>query len=193
MDKDIYSIPNLLSLLRVVLVPVLVVAVYFREANGFLLLLAVSLFSDMLDGYFARKLNQVTEFGARLDSWADMATYAMMIIGLYYIWPLIFIDQLFYLIAATLSYVLPVVIALIRFSSFPSYHTWGAKIAAVLMAPAFYLLVLADNQIFFRLVIVFHVIVAIEEIAITFLLKKSKTNVASILTILTHRDNKPKG
>lgn len=139
MDKNIFSVPNLLSLLRVVLVPVLGVAVCFREASWFLLVLVISLLSDMLDGYFARKLNQVTEFGARLDSWADMATYAMMIIGLYYIWPLIFIDQLFYLVAAILSYVLPVVIAVIRFSHFPSYHTWGAKIAAVPYSASFLL------------------------------------------------------
>lgn len=190
MDKNIYSIPNLLSLLRLALVPVLIIAVCLKEINLFLLLLAISLLSDMLDGYFARKLQQVTEFGARLDSWADMATYAMMIIGIFYIWPVIFVEQLYFLIAATLSYVLPVVIALARFGSFPSYHTWGAKIAAVLIAPAFYLLVLADNQLFFRLVIVFHVIVAIEEIAITFLLKKSKTNVASILSILYCREDR---
>lgn len=190
MDKNIYSIPNLLSLLRLALVPVLIIAVCLKETNLFLLLLAISLLSDMLDGYFARKLQQVTEFGARLDSWADMATYAMMIIGIFYIWPVIFVEQLYFLIAATLSYVLPVVIALARFGSFPSYHTWGAKIAAVLIAPAFYLLVLADNQLFFRLVIVFHVIVAIEEIAITFLLEKSKTNVASILSILYCREDR---
>ena len=190
MDKNIYSIPNLLSLLRLALVPVLIIAVCLKETNLFLLLLAISLLSDMLDGYFARKLQQVTEFGARLDSWADMATYAMMIIGIFYIWPVIFVEQLYFLIAATLSYVLPVIIALARFRSFPSYHTWGAKIAAVLIAPAFYLLVLADNQLFFRLVIVFHVIVAIEEIAITFLLKKSKTNVASILSILYCREDR---
>lgn len=190
MDKNIYSIPNLLSLLRLALVPVLIIAVCLKETNLFLLLLAISLLSDMLDGYFARKLQQVTEFGARLDSWADMATYAMMIIGIFYIWPVIFVEQLYFLIAATLSYVLPVVIALARFGSFPSYHTWGAKIAAVLIAPAFYLLVLADNQLFFRLVIIFHVIVAIEEIAITFLLKKSKTNVASILSILYCREDR---
>ena len=127
MDKNIYSIPNLLSLLRLALVPVLIIAVCLKETNLFLLLLAISLLSDMLDGYFARKLQQVTEFGARLDSWADMATYAMMIIGIFYIWPVIFVEQLYFLIAATLSYVLPVVIALARFGSFPSYHTWGGK------------------------------------------------------------------
>ena len=189
-DKNIYSIPNLLSLLRLALVPVLVVAACLNEGQLFLLLLGICLLSDMLDGYFARKLQQVTEFGARLDSWADMATYAMMILGLNLIWPTIFDQQFLYLVAATLSYVLPVVVALVRFSSFPSYHTWGAKLAAVLIAPAFYLLVLYDEQTFFRLVIVFHVLVAMEEIAITMLLKKPKTNVASILTILRSSDSK---
>jgi CDP-diacylglycerol--glycerol-3-phosphate 3-phosphatidyltransferase len=189
-DKNIYSIPNLLSLLRLALVPVLVVAACLNEDQLFLLLLGICLLSDMLDGYFARKLQQVTEFGARLDSWADMATYAMMILGLNLIWPTIFDQQFLYLVAATLSYVLPVVVALVRFSSFPSYHTWGAKLAAVLIAPAFYLLVLYDEQTFFRLVIIFHVLVAMEEIAITMMLKKPKTNVASILTILSSSDSK---
>ena len=191
MDKSIYSIPNLLSLLRIALVPVLALAAAFNQADLFLLVLAISLLSDLLDGYFARKLHQVTELGARLDSWADMATYAMMIIGLYLIWPSVFDQQFFFLMAATLSYILPVIIALFRFGSFPSYHTWGAKLAALLIAPAFYLLILNDQQLFFRLVIVLHVVVALEEIAITIFLKKSETNVASILTILANRKNKP--
>lgn len=189
-DKNIYSIPNLLSLLRLALVPVLAVAACLNEAKLFLLLLGISLLSDMLDGYFARKLHQVTEFGARLDSWADMATYAMMILGLSLMWPIIFEQQFIYLVAATISYILPVIVALIRFSSFPSYHTWGAKLAAVLIAPAFYLLILYDEQAFFRLVIILHVVVAVEEIAITFMLKQPRTNVASILTILSSSDNK---
>ena len=191
MDKSIYSIPNLLSLLRIALVPVLALAAAFNQADLFLLVLAISLLSDLLDGYFARKLHQVTELGARLDSWADMATYAIMIIGLYLIWPSFFDQQFFFLMAATLSYILPVIIALFRFGSFPSYHTWGAKLAALLIAPAFYLLILNDQQLFFRLVIVLHVVVALEEIAITFFLKKSETNVASILIILANRKNKP--
>ena len=120
MDKSIYSIPNLLSLLRIALVPVLTLAAAFNQADLFLLVLAISLLSDLLDGYFARKLHQVTELGARLDSWADMATYAMMIMGLYLIWPSVFDQQFFFLMAATLSYILPVIIALFRFGSFPS-------------------------------------------------------------------------
>ena len=190
MDKSIYSIPNLLSLLRIALVPVLALSAAFNQGHLFLLVLAISLLSDLLDGYFARKLHQVTELGARLDSWADIATYAMMLLGLYLIWPRIFDQQFFFLMAGTLSYLLPVIIALFRFGSYPSYHTWGAKLAALLVAPAFYLLILNDQQLFFRMIIILHVVVALEEVAITFFLKKSETNVASILTIIANRNNK---
>ena len=134
------------------------------------MVLAISLLSDLLDGYFARKLQQVTELGARLDSWADMATYAMMIVGLYLIWPGVFDQQFFFLMAATLSYILPVIIALYRFGSFPSYHTWGAKLAALLIAPAFYLLILND-QMFFRLVIVFMWWLPLRKLPLHFYLK----------------------
>ena len=185
MAKTIYSIPNLLSLLRLALVPVLALTAAQGQKDWFLILLAVSLLSDMLDGYFARKLQQTSELGARLDSWADMLTYAAMILGIYLLWPSIFEQQKIFLLAATLSYILPVMLALSRFGSFPSYHTWGAKLAAVLLAPAFYLLILADNQLFFRAVIIFHAVVAIEEIAITFILKRPRTNVSSIITLLS--------
>jgi len=191
MAKTIYSIPNLLSLLRLALVPVLALTAAQGQANWFLVLLAVSLLSDMLDGYFARKLQQTSELGARLDSWADMLTYAAMILGIYLLWPIIFEQQKIFLLAATLSYILPVMLALSRFGSFPSYHTWGAKLAAVLLAPAFYLLILADNQLFFRAVIVFHAVVAIEEIAITFILKRPRTNVSSIITLLSGKSKTP--
>lgn len=66
-----YTIPNILSISRLALVPVLVALAYFGEAQAFLAVLAVSLLSDAFDGYIARKLNQTTELGARLDSWGD--------------------------------------------------------------------------------------------------------------------------
>lgn len=190
MEKFVYSVPNLLSLMRLVLVPLLAAFAALSEAGLFLSILAVSLISDMLDGYFARKLHQTTELGAKLDSLADMLTYGVMILGLYLIWPQLFFDQLIFVFAAALSYVLPVLFSLVRFAVFPSYHTWGAKIAAVLIAPAFYLLVLYGYQTFFQLVILFHLLVAVEEMAITMILKHPRTNIRSILSLRTRPDNK---
>ena len=89
-EPNIYSIPNILSLSRLALVPVLIALAYFGLAQEFLIVLAISLLSDVFDGYLARKLNQTSELGAKLDSWGDVLTYGCMILGLYWIWPQVF-------------------------------------------------------------------------------------------------------
>lgn len=184
MRSNLYSIPNLLSLLRLILVPILITLAAYGQAELFLLLLAVSLVSDVLDGYMARKLQQTSELGARLDSWGDILTYGAMISALYLIWPAIFSAQAGFLLAAMLSFILPLLLALSRFGSYPSYHTIGAKVTAILMAPAYYLLILWDTELFFRAVILLRVLVAVEEIAITFALKRPKSNVDSVFFLL---------
>jgi phosphatidylglycerophosphate synthase len=166
------------------LVPVLMVLAVFGQADLFLIVLAVSLVSDALDGYLARRLRQTSELGAKLDSWGDMLTYGAMILGLYLIWPPIFDTQAAFLLAAMLSFILPLLLALSRFGSFPSYHTFGAKVTAILMAPAYYFLILLDTELFFRAVIFLRVLVAVEEIAITFALKHPKSNVDSVFLLI---------
>jgi len=178
--SNLYSIPNILSLLRLALVPVLVGLASAQRGDIFLVVLAVSLLSDVLDGYLARKLGLVSELGAKLDSWGDILTYAAMILGLHLIWPDIFDQQAEFLFAAMMSFILPTLLAFRKFGAYPSYHTWGAKLAAVLMAPAYYVLILADADSFFRVVILFHLLVAAEEMAITFILNRPRSNVGSV-------------
>ena len=192
MSNNMYSIPNMLSFFRLLLVPVLTALAVAGNAKLFLLLLAFSLISDVLDGHMARKLQQTSELGAKLDSWGDMLTYAVMILGLYLIWPSIFTQQALFLLAAMLSYILPLALALNRFGSYPSYHTLGAKITAVLIAPAYYLLILWDSELFFRAVIMLRVLVACEEIAITCVLKHPRTNVGSIFALSLGRSSDSK-
>ena len=71
-----------------------------------------------------------------------------------------------------------------KFGEYPSYHTLGAKTAAVLMAPAFYLLTLMDADLFFNAVIIFHIIVAFEEMAITSVLNHPRGNVRSVFSLI---------
>jgi CDP-diacylglycerol--glycerol-3-phosphate 3-phosphatidyltransferase len=103
-----------------------------------------------------------------------------MILGLHLIWPSIFEQQAEYLFAAMMSFILPTLLAFRKFGAYPSYHTWGAKLAAVLMAPAYYVLILTDADSFFRVVILFHVLVALEEMAITYILNQPRSNVGSV-------------
>ena len=68
------NLPNILTLARILLIPVFLV-VYFLPRPGTYLVAAVlfglAAFTDWLDGYLARKLNQTTPFGAFLDPVAD--------------------------------------------------------------------------------------------------------------------------
>ncbi|MDX6688811.1 MAG: CDP-diacylglycerol---glycerol-3-phosphate 3-phosphatidyltransferase [Solirubrobacteraceae bacterium] len=68
------NLPNVLTLLRILLVPVLVVALLDETANGDLLaaiVFAVASFTDAVDGYLARSRNAITTFGKLMDPIAD--------------------------------------------------------------------------------------------------------------------------
>ena len=69
--KGHINLPNFLSLLRILLIP-LIFYLYGTGANlicGAVFLLAI--LTDYYDGYFARKLNQSSHFGSILDPVAD--------------------------------------------------------------------------------------------------------------------------
>ncbi len=68
------NIPNTLTLLRIILIPVMVVVFYLPFNNHLLvaaLIFGLAAITDWFDGYLARKLGQMTAFGAFLDPVAD--------------------------------------------------------------------------------------------------------------------------
>lgn len=76
--KDVFTIPNMLSLFRLVLIPVYVV-IYLNatELKDYFLaaaILAVSCLTDMIDGKIARHFNMISTLGKILDPIADKAT-----------------------------------------------------------------------------------------------------------------------
>lgn len=79
------NLPNALTLLRIFLVPVLVALLLTRTEHGLFLGAAVfglGVLTDYLDGYFARKRNQVTRLGILLDPIADKLLTAAAFISL---------------------------------------------------------------------------------------------------------------
>jgi cardiolipin synthase len=70
-SSRVFTIPNLVSLLRLALVPVFAVLIVVGEDVWALGVLAFSGFTDWLDGVLARRLHQVTRLGQMLDPAAD--------------------------------------------------------------------------------------------------------------------------
>lgn len=87
LKKEIFSIPNMLSYFRILLIPVFVVLFFNSgESVGYHIasaaVLIVSGLTDMLDGKIARKFNQITELGKIIDPIADKLTQCAVMICL---------------------------------------------------------------------------------------------------------------
>ena len=112
--KEIFTIPNLLSLFRLLLIP-LYITIYLNAKNQqdlFLAasILAVSCLTDLIDGKIARRFNMISHVGKILDPLADKLTQFSLIIcllsrykTLLYIVPLFVIKESFQLIAGGIS------------------------------------------------------------------------------------------
>lgn len=74
---NVFTLPNLLTVIRLLLVPCFFAGLYYEYAGHTWLdwpiriLLLVIIFSDFLDGYLARRWNTISEFGRLLDPMAD--------------------------------------------------------------------------------------------------------------------------
>ncbi len=78
-----WNIPNILTLLRIVLIPVLVVVFYLPGPWSYqisALIFGVAAITDWLDGYLARRLQQTSPFGAFLDPVADKLMVAVALV-----------------------------------------------------------------------------------------------------------------
>ncbi len=83
------SIPNILSFIRLILIPFFVITFYLPyewSAFATALIFWVAGVTDWFDGYLARKLNQTTRFGAFIDPVADklMVVTAMVLVVEHY-------------------------------------------------------------------------------------------------------------
>ena len=69
--SHVWTIPNVLTMLRLIMIPVFVVLFFNGSRKAALGVFCAASLTDMLDGYLARKLNQITDFGKLFDPLAD--------------------------------------------------------------------------------------------------------------------------
>ncbi len=174
------QIPNLLSLSRLAMVPLLGALAWLGHPTLFLIAFVASLASDVIDGWLARRIGVTTTLGSKLDSWGDLALYTTLPLFAWWLWPDILREQALPLGIALVAYFLPTLVGLLRFRRLTSYHTWGAKATSVVMGVAALCLFLGGPAWPFHLAVLLLVAEAIEEIAITFVLRKARNDVPSL-------------
>ena len=140
-SDELLTIPNLLSLLRLALIPVFLGFLITGQDLLALVTLVAGAVTDFLDGFLARRLHQVTKLGTLLDPIADRLTILSATIGLTYrgflpLWLLLVV-----LARDVGMLVLGLVLARNRIG--PPAVTWRGKIATFLLLAALPLLVVA--------------------------------------------------
>ena len=187
MAKSRLNLPNVLSAFRIVCVPVLLLFAWQGALALFLIGFALGLASDVLDGVLARRLGQVTEFGARLDQWGDFALWLSLPLAAWWLWPETIKREAPYVILALACMLLPTAIAWLKYRAVPGYHTWSVKFGSVAMGVSAALLLLFDIAWPFRLAASFQVLCAIDELGITLLLAECHHDVPTVFHALRMR------
>ncbi len=181
------NLPNILSLSRIALAPFALVAAFYGSEKLFFIFFTLMLVSDVLDGYLARKLHQCSKIGSKLDSIGDYITYLSVPFATWWLWPEIIEEEALYIAVIIALFLIPGIVARIKFGQMVAYHTWITKIAAVVVSVGLILLLFSKDNTLFHIAVYVMMIEATENLLITAVLKKPKTNVRSLWHVLKNK------
>lgn len=122
---------NALSFYRLCAAPVIVVLALSGNRTAFIVLMLLSLASDAVDGFLARRWREETRLGARLDALADSATLIAGLTGVWVFERAPFVAQPFWLLLFLAVLALATLTTLIRFRRLPAFHLYSFKPADV--------------------------------------------------------------
>ncbi len=184
--QDFYKLPNLISSIRILIVPLMFYFAFQKMETWFLATLLFSGFTDVLDGFLARKLKQITTLGSHLDSWGDFAIYSTMAICAWIIWPDIVKQEILYFALILFSFLLPVWVGLIKYGRLTSYHIWSVKLAVFAIFVGYIGLFSGFANWPLKLASYLCVYAGIEEILITLVMRRVRVDVRSIWSALRY-------
>lgn len=123
--ENVLNVPNAISFYRLIMFPVIFALIVIGQEKWFVVLISISLVSDILDGFIARTFNLRTRFGAALDNLADIGTYILALYGLFkFRWePIQPHAWLLYVFLA--AFLLSYVVAFARFKKIPGLHLYS--------------------------------------------------------------------
>ena len=180
-SKGVINIPNALSCFRIVAAPVLCYLIWTSNEFAFRWLITVSFFTDMIDGWIARRLHQTSKLGSILDSIGDSLTIIVGVIALIIFHPGLFNEYKLIVYVVIGLHLLQLSVSLWKYRKPSSFHTWSAKAAAFGIG-SFILVTLhlGFQEWLFYVAIGLLIIDAIEETILVFMIPEWKNDVKGL-------------
>jgi len=184
MWSDLKKISNQITLLRFLFLFLMWLGVFQEKPNYYLAFgLILCGITDFLDGFLARKLNQITEIGSRLDSWADNFLLISGIIWTVMLMPEIFTDNKLVFLITLGAYITFLLIGFIKFGRFANLHLYLSKLSTVILylflVHAFFIGIYSKTLFYFTISISF--ISAIEGIIIFLTSSEVNENIGTLI------------
>jgi len=193
MSKPGYYIVNGITLYRLMAAPLLLFLIINGQFGLFKWLLAVSFFTDSIDGYLARRFKVVSKFGAKLDSIGDDLTVIVAIIGMIIYKPEFLMQEIIIVVILLVLVAIQTLFALISYNKLSSFHTYAAKLAAVLQGVFLLLFFFLEEPVY----ILFYATAAVtaiellEEIIIVVMLPQWETDVKGLYWVMRKQKKNP--
>lgn len=186
--KKILTIPNLLGFYRLLMFPVILFFILSGKESLFAIFLVINLLTDVADGIIARRFNMVTEFGAKLDSMADNFTYLLAFLGLIVFKLDDFMPHIFSFALWFFLMISTVIVSLIKFKRFSSFHLYSFKIGGYIQG-AFFILLFTVGFItpFYYFMVIWGILASIEHITIQLIIPKMRSNAKGLFWVLKEK------
>ncbi|MDD3723345.1 MAG: CDP-alcohol phosphatidyltransferase family protein [Lutibacter sp.] len=176
-----FNIADWFSFYRIAAAPFLLIILWVGNRELFTWLLLVSYSTDAIDGFLARKLKITSARGSQLDSFGDQITFIVGLISVV-IYEYDFVKaHAFFIIMVLAIYVFQMVIAFFKYRKATAFHTYLAKLSAIIQS-IFILWLLFFGPIYwlFYVMIFLGLLETIEEIALIFMYDKWVAGVGGI-------------
>lgn len=164
--RILQSLPNLLSASRLLLMPTALLCAMAGTRLWFVMLTATALLTDAIDGPIARRLQAESALGRKLDSIADYVTLLCGVAGIALLWPAIMRRELPWVASGLAVFFVDLGYGFIRLGHAPCYHTWMAKVSAVVCALSLVPLLAEWTEAPFHFAIILLILSGLEELVI---------------------------
>lgn len=185
-NNTVYYLVNAITIYRLLSAPILIFLAVTHQLEVFKWMLAISFFTDAIDGPLARKFKVASVMGAKLDSVSDDVTVLAGIIGMIAFKYDFLVQHIIPVMLLLVLFAVQVSLAFWKFGKMTSFHTYAAKLAAVCQG-VFLILIFflpEPSKFLFYTAIIITAVDLLEEIVLVLVLPQWAANVRGLYWVL---------